>query len=98
MENKFLSFQDDRMAGIVPPLESHDDIGELRQQVDDLSFALISPLRSYNHNIAHSQWTLHSLDSHSFHSPRRGEDEEDMGLHSVPLPSKFNLANGDNIG
>ena len=35
---------DERMAGIVPALEAHDDIGALGEPVDDLAFAFIAPL------------------------------------------------------
>src|SRR3546814_15058239 len=37
---------DKRMAGIMPALETDDDIGSLRKPVDNLSLSLVAPLRS----------------------------------------------------
>jgi hypothetical protein len=39
-----LAVDDERMAGIVAALEAHDDVGALRQPVDDLALALVAPL------------------------------------------------------
>ena len=44
---------DQRVAGIVAALETHHDIGALRQPVDDLALALVAPLRADNHHIGH---------------------------------------------
>ncbi len=44
---------DQRVAGIVAALEPHDDVGLLRQPVDDLAFAFVAPLGSDNHDIRH---------------------------------------------
>ena len=44
---------DERMPGIVPALEAHDDIGPLRKPVDDLALALIAPLRADDRDIRH---------------------------------------------
>ena len=45
---------DQRMAGVVAALEANDDVGLLRQPVDDLALALVAPLRADHHHIRHS--------------------------------------------
>ena len=47
------SVDDQRMSGIVATLKAHNDIGPLRQPVDDLALALVSPLRADDHHISH---------------------------------------------
>jgi hypothetical protein len=42
-----------RVAGIVAALKAHDDIGPLREPVDDLALAFIAPLRADHGDIAH---------------------------------------------
>ena len=44
MEDEFLSVHDDRMACVVAALETDDRIGVLAEDVDDLSFSLVTPL------------------------------------------------------
>ena len=44
---------DERVPGIVAALEADDDVGALRQPVDDLSLALVAPLRADDHHIRH---------------------------------------------
>ena len=47
-------FADDQgVAGVMAALEAHDDIGALRQPVDDLAFAFITPLGADDGNIGH---------------------------------------------
>ena len=41
------------VASIVPTLKAHHHIGALRQPVDDLALALVSPLRADDHHISH---------------------------------------------
>ena len=48
-----LAVDDERMAGIVAALEAHDDIGLLRQPVDDLALPLVAPLGADDDNIGH---------------------------------------------
>ena len=48
-----LAIDDERMAGIVAALEAHDDIGLLRQPVDDLALPLVAPLGADDDNIGH---------------------------------------------
>ena len=44
---------DQRVAGIVTALETHDDIGALGQPVDDLAFSLVTPLRPDDNYVGH---------------------------------------------
>ena len=48
-----LAVDDQRVAGIVAALETHDDVGLLGQPVDDLALALVSPLGADHHHIRH---------------------------------------------
>jgi hypothetical protein len=48
-----LAIDDERMAGIVAALEAHDDIGLLRQPVDDLALPFVAPLGADDDNIGH---------------------------------------------
>jgi hypothetical protein len=48
MQDKFLAANDNRMPGIGPALIARDDIGVLAEQIDDLAFAFIAPLRTDN--------------------------------------------------
>ncbi len=45
---------DERMAGVMTALEANDDVGLLRQPVDDLALAFVAPLRADHHHIRHS--------------------------------------------
>ena len=42
-----------RVAGIVAALEAHHDIGALRQPIDDLALAFVTPLGADDHDIGH---------------------------------------------
>ncbi len=44
---------DERVAGIVAALKAHDDVGLLRQPVDDLALPLVAPLGADDDNIGH---------------------------------------------
>src|ERR1700732_2451680 len=48
-----LAVDDKRMARIVAALETHDDIGLLRQPVDDLALPLVAPLGADDNNVGH---------------------------------------------
>ncbi len=48
-----VAIDDERMAGIVAALEAHDDVGLLRQPVDDLALPLVAPLGADDNNIGH---------------------------------------------
>jgi hypothetical protein len=41
------------VAGVVAALEAHDNVGALRQPVDDLAFALVAPLGADHHHVRH---------------------------------------------
>src|SRR5258708_1904812 len=41
------------MAGIMPALETHHDVGLLGQPVDDLALALVTPLGSDDDHVGH---------------------------------------------
>src|SRR5215210_1021881 len=43
------------MTRIVATLESHDDVGLLRQPVNDLAFPFVAPLSADDDNISHSR-------------------------------------------
>src|ERR1700719_4803431 len=43
------------MAGIVASLEADDDVGLLRQPIDDLAFAFVPPLGADHDNICHEE-------------------------------------------
>ena len=44
---------DEGVAGVVPALEAHDNVGPLRQPVDDLALALVAPLGADHHHVCH---------------------------------------------
>ena len=48
-----LAVDDKRVACIVAALETHDDIGLLRQPVDDLALPLVAPLGADDDNVGH---------------------------------------------
>ncbi len=50
-----LAVDDERVAGIVAALEAHDDVGLLRQPVDDLALPFVAPLGADDDNIGHSR-------------------------------------------
>src|SRR6185369_9245339 len=44
---------DEGVAGVMPALEAHDDVGLLGEPVDDLALALVAPLRPDDHHVGH---------------------------------------------
>ncbi len=50
-----LAVDDERVAGIVAALEADDDVGLLRQPVDDLAFSFVAPLGADDNNIGHGR-------------------------------------------
>ena len=56
MKNKLLPFDHQGMSGIIAPLESDYIVGVTGKKVDNLTFALITPLGAHNNHIGH----LHS--------------------------------------
>ena len=48
MQYKVFVVEDDGVASVVTALVADDEIGLIAQQMDDLTFTLISPLNSHN--------------------------------------------------
>ena len=46
---------DDRVPGVRPAVVAADDVGVLREQVDDLALALVAPLRADDHGRRHDR-------------------------------------------
>ena len=53
MQNVFRAAMDDGVAGVVPALAAHDDVGLRGQDIDDLAFAFIAPLRADQNRVRH---------------------------------------------
>ncbi|MND35829.1 hypothetical protein D3C80_264760 [compost metagenome] len=47
------AIDDERMAGIMTALVTHNDVGALREPVDNLALALITPLRTHYDTVRH---------------------------------------------
>jgi hypothetical protein len=60
VEGELLAVADDRVAGVVAALETHDHPRALREQVDDLALALIAPLGSDDCDSRHERVILRS--------------------------------------
>ena len=52
-EDKALFADIDSVAGVVAALGTCDDVEAIGDEVDDLAFSLVSPLRTQNDNIGH---------------------------------------------
>src|SRR5262249_4355069 len=52
---------DQRVAGVVAALEADDDVGPLRQPVDDLALALVAPLGADHRDIGHRYSSIPSM-------------------------------------
>jgi len=48
-----LALGDDRVPGVRTALIAADDVGVLREQVDDLALALVAPLGAHDHGGRH---------------------------------------------
>src|SRR5437588_13073447 len=46
VQNVGLAAMNDGVAGVVTSLTAHNDVGVCRQEIDDFSFPLITPLRA----------------------------------------------------
>ena len=53
MQNIFLAAMNDGMAGIIPTLTAHDDIGVGGKNVDDLALPFVAPLRADQDRVGH---------------------------------------------
>jgi hypothetical protein len=49
VQHGLLAVNDQRVAGVVTALETHDRADVLREQVDDLALAFVAPLGAQNH-------------------------------------------------
>ena len=55
VENVFDAGADDGVAGVVAALRADDDIGFVREEIDDFSFAFVAPLGSDDDGIWHGE-------------------------------------------
>src|SRR6202041_258847 len=63
LQNKFLAIDDDRVPGIMAAGVTRHDRKALRQNIDNLSLALVAPLSSDNYrSLASFQCQLHDRD------------------------------------
>ena len=53
MENRFFSFNNQGVPGVIATLKPHNDIRVPGKEIDDLPFALISPLGSNHSDVGH---------------------------------------------
>ena len=53
MENVFLPTDHNRVSSIVPPLAANDDVGLIREKIDNLSFSFVTPLGTDKYCIWH---------------------------------------------
>jgi hypothetical protein len=51
MKNRFLIANDQGMPRIVPPLKTNNRLCSIRQEIDDLTFAFVTPLRTEDNDI-----------------------------------------------
>ena len=82
-----LAIDDERMAGIVAALEAHDDIGLLRQPVDDLALPLVTPLGADDDNIGH--FVTYSLQLSGFEHDLPGKELPAFPDHALACPAKI---------
>ena len=53
VEDGLLAAHDQRVAGVVAALVAHDDLGVLGEEVDDLAFPFVAPLRADDDDVRH---------------------------------------------
>jgi hypothetical protein len=53
MKDGFLAVNDEGVARVVAALEADDDVGIVGEEIDDLSFAFVSPLGADNCDVGH---------------------------------------------
>jgi hypothetical protein len=51
MQYRFLTLNDQRVAGVMPALKTHYRAGLISQQIDDLALAFITPLGAQDYYI-----------------------------------------------
>ena len=49
---------DERVAGVMAALETHDHVGRDREPIDDLALAFVAPLGADHHHIRHRRFRL----------------------------------------
>ena len=82
MKDELFSLYHEGVASITPPLKADNHIGELSQEIDDLSLAFIPPLGSYHYDACH-------------HIPPLGLDEPN-GIHMRELLEFLQYVRGRN--
>jgi hypothetical protein len=55
VEDIFFAFDDNGVAGVVAALAADDDIGFIREEIDDFSFSFIAPLGANENGIRHRE-------------------------------------------
>ena len=58
MEDIFFTSNDDGVTGIVAALAADDDIGFIREEVDNFSFSFIAPLGADENRVWHKMSVL----------------------------------------
>src|SRR5262245_2007124 len=53
MQHNLFPIDDKRVSSVGSPLKTDDHVGLFSQQIDDLSFSLVAPLRANHDNIRH---------------------------------------------
>src|SRR5438132_11096476 len=77
------------MAGIVTALEAHDDIGLLRQPVDDLALPLVTPLGADDDNIGHFESPILKLQRFRARLPGKEVPVSPEACLARPMPQAF---------
>src|SRR5262249_15022324 len=76
---------DEGMAGIVPALEAHDDVGLFRQPVDDLALSFVAPLGADDDNVGHSRTSPSQTHSYEHDLPESRATSPDH----APCPAQI---------
>ncbi len=53
MKDGFLTVHHKSMTGVIATLEANDDVSVLGEEIDDLTFAFVSPLGADDCNVGH---------------------------------------------
>ena len=96
----FLPFDHERVAGVMPALKANHPIGLVRQQVDNFSFAFITPLDAENdHMTTHASNRSLTIDEVEHNQPNdhtHGTSDSKFAtvrmtnrLHHAPIPVRI---------
>src|SRR4029078_5854840 len=90
VELVLLAAGDDRVPGVRAALVAADEVGVLRQQVDDLALAFVPPLRADNHGRGHqaspgAQWISPGRTSEARASSRRRPSSGRLGAPTITV-------------